>query len=59
MFIIGGRAHSIEQIHEVGRLGYPFAEISLYVPEDVERELDELLRLKSPLRYHLSCPLSQ
>ncbi len=47
MFIIGGRAHSLEQIHEVGRLGYPFAEISLYVPEDVERELDELLRLKS------------
>jgi sugar phosphate isomerase/epimerase len=47
MFIIGGRAHSIEQIHELGKLGYPFAEISLYVPEDVERELDELLRLKA------------
>ncbi len=47
MFIIGGRAHSIEQIHELGKLGYPFAEISLYVPEDVERELDELLRLKT------------
>ena len=47
MFIIGGRAHSIEQIHEVGKLGYPFAEISLYVPEDVEREFDELLRLKT------------
>ncbi|MGO9139211.1 MAG: sugar phosphate isomerase/epimerase family protein [Syntrophales bacterium] len=47
MFIIGGRTHSIEQIHEVGKLGYPFAEISLYVPEDVERELEELLRLKT------------
>ena len=47
MFIIGGRAHSIEQIHELGKLGYPFAEISLYVPEDVERDLDELLRLKT------------
>jgi sugar phosphate isomerase/epimerase len=47
MFIIGGRAHSIEQIHELGKLGYPFAEISLYVPEDVERELDELLILKT------------
>lgn len=47
MFIIGGRAHSIEQIREVGKLGYPFAEISLYVPEDVERDLDELLRLKT------------
>ncbi len=47
MFIIGGRAHSIEQIHELGKLGYPFAEFSLYIPEDVERDLDELLRLKA------------
>jgi len=47
MFTIGGRAHSIEQIHELGKLGYPFAEISLYVPEDVERDLDELLRVKT------------
>jgi sugar phosphate isomerase/epimerase len=47
MFIIGGRAHSIKEIHEVGELGYPFAEISLYAPEDVERDLDELLRLKT------------
>src|SRR5512136_1947677 len=46
MFIIGGRAHSIEQIHELGKLGYPFAEISLYIPKDVERDLAELLRLK-------------
>ncbi|MBN1614214.1 MAG: sugar phosphate isomerase/epimerase [Deltaproteobacteria bacterium] len=46
MAIIGGRAHTIEQIHEVGKLGYPFAEISLKVPEAVERELNELLRLK-------------
>jgi sugar phosphate isomerase/epimerase len=46
MAIIGGRAHTIEQIHEVGRLGYPFAEISLKIPEAVEGELDELLRLK-------------
>jgi len=47
MFIIGGRAHSLKQTHEVGKLGYPFAEISLYVPEDVERDLDELLKLKT------------
>ncbi|HUH65662.1 MAG TPA: sugar phosphate isomerase/epimerase family protein [Syntrophales bacterium] len=47
MFIIGGRAHSIEQIHEVGKLGYHFAEISLYMPDDVERDLDELLKLKA------------
>jgi sugar phosphate isomerase/epimerase len=47
MFIIGGRAHSIEEIHKVGKLGYPFAEISLYAPEDVKRDLNELLRLKT------------
>ena len=46
MAIIGGRAHTSEQIQAVGRLGYPFAEISLKVPEVVESELAELLRLK-------------
>lgn len=46
MAIIGGRAHSIEEIHEVGRLGYPFAEISLYDPEQVKIALKELLELK-------------
>ncbi len=52
MAIIGGRAHSIEQIHEIGQLGYPFAEISLYDPEQVEGELEELLEVKN--RYGLS-----
>lgn len=47
MFIIGGRAHSIEAIHAVGRLGYPFAEISLKIPDEVEAQLEELLRLKT------------
>ena len=47
MAIIGGRAHTIEQIHEVAQLGYPFAEISLYKPETVEAELDDILKLKA------------
>jgi sugar phosphate isomerase/epimerase len=52
MAIIGGRAHSIEQIHEVGRLGYTQAEISLYVPEQIEDERDALLEVKK--QYGLS-----
>jgi len=47
MAVVGGRAHSIAAVHAVGRLGYPFAEISLKSPEEVESQLDELLRLKS------------
>jgi sugar phosphate isomerase/epimerase len=46
MPIIGGRAHSVEDIHAIGKLGYPYAEISLYVPEQVETDLDQFLRLK-------------
>jgi sugar phosphate isomerase/epimerase len=44
--IIGGRVHSLEEIHAVGKLGYPYAEISLYVPEQIEADLDQLLQLK-------------
>ncbi|HQI00440.1 MAG TPA: sugar phosphate isomerase/epimerase family protein [Deltaproteobacteria bacterium] len=44
--VIGGRAHTIEQIREVCALGYPFAEISLSDPETVRRDLDELLSIK-------------
>ena len=47
MAVIGGRAHSIAAIHAVGRLGYPFAEITLKVPEEVEAQKEELLRLKN------------
>jgi sugar phosphate isomerase/epimerase len=46
MSIIGGRVHSLEEIHAVGKLGYPYAEISLYVPAQIEADLDHLLRLK-------------
>ena len=44
---IGGRAHSLEEIHEVGALGYPFAEISLLDPSQVETQLEEMARLKT------------
>ncbi|MGC9325096.1 MAG: sugar phosphate isomerase/epimerase family protein [Desulfomonilia bacterium] len=46
MVIIGGRAHTIEQIHEVGALGYPYAEISLNDPDEVESSLARYLLLK-------------
>ena len=47
MATIGGRAHSMKEIHAVGGLGYPYAEISLYAPEQVEADLDQLLKLKN------------
>ena len=46
MAVIGGRAHNIEMIHEVGRLGYPYAEISLLDPEVAASEVEELVKLK-------------
>jgi sugar phosphate isomerase/epimerase len=47
---IGGRTHSIQEIHEVGKLGYPFAEISIYDPEQTEGELEDLLKLREQYR---------
>ncbi len=44
--VIGGRAHTIEQIREVCALNYPFAEISLSDPETVQRDLDELMSIR-------------
>lgn len=44
--IIGGRAHTMEQIREICALKYPFAEISLSDPETVEGDLDELVCIK-------------
>ncbi len=46
MAIIGGRAHNIDRIHEVGRLGYPYAEISLLDPTEAASQVKELLKLK-------------
>ncbi len=46
MVIIGGRAHSIELVHEVARLGYPFAEISIYDADEMRRSVKDYLALK-------------
>lgn len=46
MAIIGGRAHTLEHVHEMARLGYPFAEISVYDPDEMARSLDDFLALR-------------
>lgn len=46
MAIIGGRAHNLDLVHEVGKLGYPFAEISIYDADEMRRSMDEYLSLK-------------
>jgi len=46
MAIIGGRAHNLELVHEVAKLGYPFAEISLYDADEMHRLADDFLALK-------------
>jgi sugar phosphate isomerase/epimerase len=43
---IGGRAHTIEEIREVGRIGLPFVEMSLNDPETVLHSLPDLLEMK-------------
>jgi sugar phosphate isomerase/epimerase len=45
--LIGGRAHTLEQIHEVGAMGYPFAEISLLDPVQVGAQLEEMARART------------
>jgi len=46
MVIIGGRAHNIEHINTIGKLGYPYTEISLLDPAAVESQMEVLLELK-------------
>ena len=46
MAIIGGRAHNLEHVRAVAELGYPFAEISIYDPEEAAGSIDDFLRLK-------------
>jgi sugar phosphate isomerase/epimerase len=50
--IIGGRAHSIEQIQQVCALGYPYAEISLSDPQEVAAQFEEMVKFKT--RYKIS-----
>jgi len=51
MVTIGGRAHTLEQIDEVGKLGYPFAEIDINDPDVVRQQYNDLLKLKD--KYNL------
>ena len=51
MVTIGGRAHTLEQIDKVGKLGYPFAEIDINDPEVVLQQFDDLMKLKD--KYNL------
>lgn len=44
--IIGGRAHSMEEIQAIGKLGYSYAEVSLYEPAQVKVDLPQFLSLK-------------
>jgi len=52
MITIGGRAHNIEEIFEVGKLGYPFVEISLNDPETVTGWIPQFLEIKD--KYNIS-----
>jgi sugar phosphate isomerase/epimerase len=45
--LIGGRAHSLEDIAEIGAMKLPFAEISLIDPEQVERDFSRLVEMKN------------
>ena len=46
MIMIGGRAHSIEELLEVAKFGYPFVEISLDDPATVAGWIPQLLEIK-------------
>jgi sugar phosphate isomerase/epimerase len=47
MITIGGRAHTIEELLDVGKFGYPFVEISLNDPETVTGWIPQLLEIKN------------
>ena len=53
MAVIGGRAHNLEQIEAVGKLGYPFAEIDFYDSGTITAQRGELesLAAKYDLTY--------
>ena len=46
MITIGGRAHTIEELLEVSKFGYPFVEISLDDPATVAGWIPQLLEIK-------------
>ena len=46
MISIGGRAHTMREVHEVAGFGYPFIEMSLDNPEIVSAWIPELLEVR-------------
>jgi sugar phosphate isomerase/epimerase len=49
--LIGGRAHSLEDISAIGDLELSFAEISLVDPEQVEKDFRQLVSLKNNYQF--------
>jgi sugar phosphate isomerase/epimerase len=47
MIIIGGRAHNLDEVIAVSKLGFPFIEISLDNPETVSGRIPQLLEIKN------------
>jgi len=47
MIIIGGRAHNLDEVIAVSKLGFPFIEISLDNPETVSGWIPRLLEIKN------------
>jgi len=46
MITIGGRAHTMPEVHQVAGLGYPFVEVSLDDPRAVSGQIPELLEVR-------------
>ena len=46
MITIGGRAHTMPEVHQVAGLGYPFVEVSLDDPQAVSGQIPELLEVR-------------
>ena len=51
MAIIGGRAHSLEELDEVAKTDFPYVEINIDDPDNVEKQLDQLIERKE--RYNI------
>ena len=51
MAIIGGRAHSLEELDEVAKTDFPYIEINVDDPAAVETQLDEFIERRE--RYNI------
>jgi sugar phosphate isomerase/epimerase len=46
MVVIGGRAHTLKEIEQVGAMGFPYAEINIDDPQQTRDQMADLLALK-------------